>query len=221
MKKRLYFILSGENLFHPYYFKQTYDNLDKNKFEVIGVSIPEERYRNGFLNFLKYQVNLWGIKGFLFIAFMSNIYKTLDILKLKSTLSIKTIATIHNIPVIKVENVNGVKHLNYLKTLNIDVIISSNGQIFKEQLLNLPKIACVNRHTALLPEYGGCMPVFWAMYNKEQEFGVSLHYMVEEIDKGDILYQEPIPLNNKNSMFCNYIIAFDKSVNVTIKSLDN
>lgn len=221
MKKRLYFILSGENLFHPYYFQQTYNKLDKNKFEVAGVSIPEEKYKKGFIGFLKKQLDLWGIEGFLFISITSTVFKLLDYLKIKDNLSIKNISGRYMIPVIEVKNVNNEEHLLYLKKLKIDIIISSNGQIFKNKLLETAKIACINRHTALLPKYGGCMPVFWAMFNDEKEFGVSVHYMVKEIDKGNILYQEHFPLIKNNSLFYNYILAFDKSINITIIALDN
>lgn len=221
MKKKVYFILSGENLFHPHYFKGILENYDQILYDLVGITIPNEKYKNGLINFLFYQMNLWGRLGFLFMVTTTIILKISAILKINHNSSIKSLAEKFSIPVIEVENVNSQDHLDYLKKLNIDIIISSNGQIFKEDLLKIPKLGCINRHTALLPKYGGCMPVFWAMNNNEDKYGVSIHYMVKEIDKGDILYQEAIPLIKKNSMFRNYVLAFDKSISITLKALDN
>lgn len=221
MKKKIYFILSGENLFHPYYFNGLMKEINKNSFKIIGITIPREKFKKGFFYFLKKQLELWGMEGFLFISLTNTLFRLLDYLKIINNLSLKNIADKYMIPVVEIENVNSQEHLNYLKKLKVDIIVSSNGQIFKNSLLKIAKIACINRHTALLPKYGGCMPVFWAMLNNESEYGVSIHYMVEEIDKGDILYQEAIPLNSKHSMFRNYVIAFNVSIISTIKALDN
>lgn len=213
MKIRLYFILSGENLFHPYYFSGILSRLDNNKYQVVGATIPKEHYPKGILYFINRQFSLWGFIGFAWIV-------TLD--RYRSIFSsLRNVARKYKIPVIEVKNVNSKEHLDYLESLDIDIVISSQGQIFKKELLALPKIACINRHTALLPEYGGVTPVFWAMYNKEKEFGVSVHYMVEEVDGGDILYQEAIPIKRKDSLFKNYIFAFDKSIYVTLGALQN
>jgi len=145
----------------------------------------------------------------------------LEAIGLKIYPSTINIAKQNRIPVTHIKNVNNEKHLKYLKQKNIDIIISSNGQIFKKELLKIPKVASINRHTALLPKYGGVLPVFWAMYHNEKKFGVSVHYMVENIDEGDILHQHLIPLKQGNSMFRNYISAFEIGAKVTIQALNN
>lgn len=219
MKVTLYFILSGENLFHPHYFKGVLDNLPKNIYRVAGVTILKENYKKGLLYFLWQQVNLWGTIGLLYIAAHSLIRILLAKAGFKN-LTVESISESFRIPIIYIERVNEAKHLDYLKRRKIDIVISSCGQIFKSKLLKLPKIACINRHSALLPKYGGVMPVFWAMHHNEKEFGVSMHYMVEEIDKGDIIYRETIPIEKGNSLFRNYLFAFDKSIVATINALD-
>lgn len=220
MKKRLYFILADENLFHPKFFLGCLRNLNRD-YEIIGVTKTLDKYKSGFLNFLKQQLNLWGVLGFLYIAFWSSIYSFLDKFNLKNNLSLKNIAKKNNLKYAESFNVNSLEHLKYLEKLKVDIIISSCGHIFKKELLNLPKTACVNRHSALLPKYGGVLPVFWAMYFREKEFGVSIHYMVEKIDQGDILSQIKIPLKKENSLFKNYVLAFDKSVDAVVLALKN
>lgn len=221
MKKRLYFILAGENLFHPIFFERVINVLKDSEYEIVGVTVPKDQYKKGILNALKFQFQLWGVIGFCLIVIFTLCKTLLDKLQIKNNYSIAGVAKSHNIRYLEIEDVNSESHLNYLRNLKIDIIISSNGQIFKKPLLKLPKIACINRHTALLPKYGGVLPVFWAMYYKEKQFGVSIHLMVEKIDQGDILYQEIAPLSVTNSLFRNYILGFEMSVKAVINALTN
>lgn len=64
----------------------------------------------------------------------------------------------------------------------------------KEQL-SFPKIGCINIHTSLLPKYRGRHPIVWAMINQEKEIGVTIHWMDEGIDTGDIIRQVIMPLS--------------------------
>lgn len=218
---KIYFILAEENLFHPYYISEVLRRLDKRNYKPVGITVLKEQYKNGFFHFLIQQFNLWGIWGFLFISISSVTRRLIDKLLPKKNLSIKSIARNRHIPYVAIEKVNNERHLSYLRKIRPDIIISSSGQFFGEDLLKIPRIACINRHSALLPRYGGVLPVFWAMYDKEKEIGVSIHYMVKEIDKGDILYQIPIKNIEGNSLLKNYILAFYKSIEVTLVGIEN
>lgn len=220
MKVKLYFILADENIFHPKFFLDLLKKIDED-YEIVGITLAKDVHKHGYLQYIKQQLSLWGIIGFLYIGFLSFLYSLFDKFNLMQNLSLKNIAKNNNIKYAESYNVNEQSHLEYLKKLKIDIIISSCGHIFKKQLLNLPKIACINRHTALLPKYGGVLPVFWAMYFNEKEFGVSVHYMVEKIDKGDVISQIKIPFKKENSLFRNYILGFNISVDAIIKALDN
>ncbi len=221
MKKRIYLILIEENLFHPHYLKGLIQGIDRNKYEIAGITFALDKYKNGFLNYLITQFYLLGLWGFYFSA-INGVYKMfLDILKIPNNSTLAGIAINNKMNIYRSENVNSKRHLSYLKKLDIDIIISSNGHIFKKEILNLPKIACINRHSALLPKYGGVLPVFWAMYNNEDEIGVSAHHMVEKIDEGNIISQSKIKYNKSFSLFRNYIYAFDTSINITLRALNN
>jgi len=52
-----------------------------------------------------------------------------------------------------------------------------------------------------LPDYRGCMPSFWYLFNGEKTAGASVHYMSSAIDDGDVILQEPIDISGCNSMF--------------------
>ena len=60
----------------------------------------------------------------------------------------------------------------------------------KSKILSLPKIGCTNIHYGLLPKYGGIAPIHWAIRNGEDEIGITLQFMSEEFDEGDIIAQK-------------------------------
>lgn len=217
-KINIYFILAGENLFHPNYLFGILERLDKTGYKVVGITVSKDHYPKGMLDFVQKMFGLWGIGGFFVIAIMSITRTFIDRLT-KKGFSLATIAERFKIPYIESNDVNSRTHLNYLSQKDIDIIVSSNGQIFKKELLSIPKIACINRHSGLLPNYAGVLPVFWAMFNNEKKFGVTIHHMVEKIDEGGIVLQKSLPFIKSNSLFANYIIAFNESIDLTVQSL--
>lgn len=219
MKKNIYLILAEENIFHPYYLLGIIEGLDAKKYKIVGVTKARDRNKKGLLYPYKLQKNIWGYKGFLMVGMLSAIRSILGSIDYGGNYSLEHICRRFDIPIRKSFNVNEPEHLRYLKKRGIDIIISSNGHIFKDELLNLPRIACINRHTALLPAYGGVLPVFWAMLNREKKFGVSIHYMVKKIDEGKVIYQKETILDKKNSFFKNYVIGFKLSIGSTLKAL--
>lgn len=86
--------------------------------------------------------------------------------------------------------------------LKPDVIISfSAPEVIKEPLLSCPKYGILNVHGSLLPDYRGCMPSFWYLYNDEEYGGATVHYMSAKIDDGDIVAQDKVYIGDCQSMF--------------------
>ena len=85
-----------------------------------------------------------------------------------------------------------VKNISLLKPDFI--IVNSYSMKLHSEVLSIPKIAAINVHGGLLPEYRGANPIQWAIINGETETGVTIHYMTEEIDAGDIISQKRIPI---------------------------
>ncbi len=89
-----------------------------------------------------------------------------------------------------VQNVNAPEFLNQLRDLGTNIIVSvSCPQIFKKTLIDLPSLGCLNIHGAILPHYRGIMPSFWMLANGEKQGGVSIYYVNERIDAGDLCGQ--------------------------------
>jgi len=84
--------------------------------------------------------------------------------------------------------------LNLLEKNKPDLILSVGFRsIISKEILNIPKYGCINFHKALLPMNRGANPVFWSVLENTQP-GITIHYMTEGIDDGDIIAQQPINL---------------------------
>ncbi len=98
-------------------------------------------------------------------------------------------------------NVNTPKFVDYVRSLNLDlIVVYFFSQILKTALLQTPRLGVLNCHPSLLPRYGGPDPAFWMLKNGEPVAGVTVHVMTEKIDAGDIVsQQELIVEENENT----------------------
>ncbi len=82
-----------------------------------------------------------------------------------------------------------------------DLMVSiAASQILKQRVLDVPRYGCINLHAAPLPRYQGMMPNFWTLLHKEPVAAVTVHYMVEKLDAGDILVQRSVPIHPDDSL---------------------
>lgn len=85
-----------------------------------------------------------------------------------------------------------VKQIQYLEP---DVIVvAAYGQILPKAILDLPQLGCLNLHASLLPKFRGASPIQSAILNREKETGVSVMWMDEGLDTGDVLLMEKTPI---------------------------
>ena len=89
--------------------------------------------------------------------------------------------------------------------VNPDLIVTcAYGQIIPKEIIDLPKYGCINIHASLLPEYRGGAPIHHAVIDGKDKTGITIMYMNEKMDEGDILYQKEIDIldsDNTSSMF--------------------
>lgn len=102
-----------------------------------------------------------------------------------------------HLPLLQPANVN--KELpTYLRTQNIDVdflVVVAYGQILEKALLILPRIAPLNVHASLLPRWRGASPIQHAIIAGDRETGITIQWMVDQVDAGPILAQERFSLS--------------------------
>lgn len=67
------------------------------------------------------------------------------------------------------------------------IVVVAYGRILPKEILDAPKLGCVNVHASILPKYRGSAPINWAILNGEEETGVSIMYMAEALDAGDVI----------------------------------
>jgi methionyl-tRNA formyltransferase len=104
-----------------------------------------------------------------------------------------------NIETFKINNPNSKVFIKRLRSLKPDLIINQSQSILKKDILGLPKLGIINRHNALLPKNRGRLTPFWVLKKGEAETGVSIHFVTEEIDAGDIIVQKRFPVLKKDN----------------------
>ncbi len=82
-----------------------------------------------------------------------------------------------------------------IKELKPDVIcVVAYGKILPKEILEIPKLGCINVHGSLLPKYRGAAPVQWAVLNGDKETGITTMYMDEGMDTGDMILKEKVTI---------------------------
>lgn len=113
---------------------------------------------------------------------------------------LKKIANDNNIPLLQHRNINSIEFIKKIRDLNADIFVSlAFNQIFKHDLINMPKLGVINCHAGKLPRYRGRNILNWALINDEKEFGITVHYIDEGIDTGDIILQKCFPINESDT----------------------
>ncbi len=116
--------------------------------------------------------------------------------------SVAELAALHGIPVITPDNPNTAEVLEQIRALQPDFLFSFYyREMFKRELLEIPKHGALNMHGSLLPKYRGRVPVNWAIIKGETETGATLHYMTEKPDNGAVLAQQAVPILPDDSAF--------------------
>jgi len=208
---RVVFVTREDPIFIPLYLEKTFQKMkDDEFFIVIMEGVPPDTKDIRYLFSL---LRLYGLRDFVLKCFQLVLYRVANlwskIKKQKRFFSVKELARFYEIPLFKTSNVNSKDFLDWLRKIKPDIVMSVTcPQIFKEELLSLPKIACLNIHTSLLPKNKSWEPVFWAMFKGEAKTGVTVHYMVRRFDSGGIIVQKSLPITKEDSWFSlNYKLA--------------
>ncbi|MFD2044051.1 methionyl-tRNA formyltransferase [Ornithinibacillus salinisoli] len=104
---------------------------------------------------------------------------------------VKVEAEKHNIPIFQPEKLKN----DYQTILDYDpdiIVTAAYGQLLPNELLETPPFGCINVHASLLPELRGGAPIHYAIMQGKKETGITIMYMVEKLDAGDILTQRSI-----------------------------
>lgn len=196
-------IMTQQDRFYiPMNIQKIIDNSEV--LEIVNVECKSS-LRNKLSDFIKwfgfFQVGKMGIA-----TIMRSIVGMIDKLtgyKLyKGLCGVEYVANKNNIPYKVIHSSNSEDFYKEVSQINPDVILSfSAPQVIKEPLLSCPKYGILNVHGSLLPDYRGCMPSFWYIFNEEKYGGATVHYMSAKIDDGDIVAQDKVYIGDCRCMF--------------------
>ena len=115
--------------------------------------------------------------------------------------SIAALAVGRSIPMLPATSVNAPEYVAEVSRLAPDVIVSvAAPEIFRADILRVPRLGCINIHSGRLPVYRGMMPTFWQMLHGETEVTVTVHEMAERLDAGAVLGTASVPISPGDSL---------------------
>ncbi|MEK8131950.1 methionyl-tRNA formyltransferase [Paenibacillus filicis] len=113
---------------------------------------------------------------------------------------VKVEALSHGLPVLQPERLRRGESVDALRELQPDLIVTAAyGQILPKSVLDLPKLGCINIHASLLPLYRGGAPIHYAVMNGDAETGVTIMYMAEGLDTGDMISRVAVPIGDDDT----------------------
>jgi predicted glycoside hydrolase/deacetylase ChbG (UPF0249 family)/folate-dependent phosphoribosylglycinamide formyltransferase PurN len=218
---KTYFILDETSFHQPRYFSRLVQECQD--IECCGVAIVKLPH-GGLLQ--KYLLKHWRRLGFRELALLAGKQLLLKIagaapafMRGDFDASVMAAAKRLKIPYQVVSQVNTPTFLAQLRKLAPDLIVSSNSLIFGDQLLKLPTVACINRHSALLPSHGGILPVFRSVQYGEEFTGASVHVMSRGIDEGEVLSRKWLPIFPRDTLARLYRLCFVLSHEATTEAI--
>lgn len=109
---------------------------------------------------------------------------------------VKEIALAHQIPVWQPQRIKkDTETLDDLRSLNADAfVVVAYGQILSQEILDMPRLGCVNVHGSILPKYRGAAPIQWCLYHGEAETGITTMLMDAGMDTGAMLLKATTPI---------------------------
>ena len=193
------YVLTQEDAF---YIPVIVDHLLAQRNDIIGVGIVPGELRPG--NVQRYW-RIMGPRDFILQSLNLVLHKALAIIgrvvPLSRSYSVAGAARRAKVACEVVPKVNDPAFIQRMRVLGVDLIVSiACPQKLKRDILRTPALGCINLHGSLLPSYQGLLPSFWVLAHGEKETGVTVHYMDEDIDHGDIILQERVPIEPSDTV---------------------
>lgn len=113
---------------------------------------------------------------------------------------VKKLAAAQNLTVYQPDTLHDAQVQSMLRDLAPDVIaVVAYGKLLPPQVLEIPRLGCVNVHGSLLPKYRGAAPIQWSVLNGDSEAGVTTMYMAQGLDCGDMILKESVALGKEET----------------------
>lgn len=139
---------------------------------------------------------------------------------------VKKYAIEQNLEVVQPVKVrNNPEFVEQLKDINPDVIcVVAYGKIIPKEILDIPRLGCINVHGSLLPKYRGAAPIQWAVLNGDKKTGITTMFMDVGMDTGDMINKEVVQIGDDETtgeLWDRLSIIGAKLLVKTLKDLEN
>lgn len=139
-------------------------------------------------------------EGFSILAVVTQPDRPVGRKKVLTPTPVKKEALRLGIPVLQPEKLKGSQQLDEILALQPNIVVTAAfGQILPNEILEAPKYGCLNVHASLLPAYRGGAPIHQAIIDGQDETGVTIMYMAQKLDAGDIISQQAIPIEDADT----------------------
>jgi methionyl-tRNA formyltransferase len=108
--------------------------------------------------------------------------------------AVKVAAEAHGVPVLQPTNLKSPDFQAELKSYAADLQVVVAFRMLPEAVWNMPRLGSINVHASLLPQYRGAAPINWALMHGDTETGVTSFFLRHEIDTGDLIFQDRVPI---------------------------
>jgi len=192
--------------------------------EIVGMVILRP-FDENLLDVGRRLYDFYGLRDFAVECLHFVWAKTLDFVNrawpMSRPYSASDVARRCEIPIYRPRDINAPEFVQILREdVRPGLLVSvAASQILKQEVLAIPPLGCINVHSAPLPKYQGMMPSFWAMANGEAETAVTVHYMVEALDAGDIILQEPVPIYEHDTLTSLIVRSKEIGVQALLKAV--
>jgi methionyl-tRNA formyltransferase len=133
---------------------------------------------------------------------------------------VKKYAVAHRLQLLQPEKLKNEDFLRELRALNADLFVVVAFRMLPVVVWDMPPLGTINLHASLLPNYRGAAPINWAIINGEKETGVTTFRLQHEIDTGQIILRERIPIRDDETVGELYQELMDIGKGVLLKTLD-
>ena len=107
---------------------------------------------------------------------------------------VKQYALAHGLPLLQPEKLKDEAFLAQLRAWRADLQVVVAFRMLPEVVWAMPRLGTFNLHASLLPQYRGAAPINWAVINGDTETGVTTFFLKHEIDTGEVIRQERVPI---------------------------
>jgi methionyl-tRNA formyltransferase len=194
--------------------------LEARQIEVVGIvnSTRVLKKNYGFVRGAIELVRLTGWRYVLYQLWLTDFFHLFQPFSTRKT--IQNLAKKHRIPVHSTRDINSDASVRFIRSTRPDLLVSAYfNQLIKPQVMALPTHGCINIHPSLLPQLRGADPVFHGLLRGNKALGVTVHYLGDEFDTGNILSQKAFHILPGASVLTHYTCLFEHGAQMSINAI--